>query len=305
MNDSARLRRQLYILRALEKPHTFPSLTKLTERLQDRDFGRVSDATIERDINDIRTEYGLTIIYERRRRGYYLDLPTEADVDEFNQYVRLLERRERLETLTKSGRTGGQYLQLEQHDGFRGLNLLDPIWQALQRQLVLQFRYQPYQGQAGQLRLVEPGLLFEYRNRWYLDGFDMEAGKGHRTFGLDRMNDLSLTATAINPNRTINYRAARQHAIGVTAPPDALVERVVLRVARPEAEYIRSLPLHASQQTLIETTEHIDFQLDVVVNHELKREILAFGHHVEVLEPQHLRAEIAGHIRDLAAKYNY
>ncbi len=296
------MRRQLCLLRLLERPSTYPSLSDICNRLREKDFSQVSAPTVERDLSDIRHQYGLTVTFDRRKGGYCLDLPTEADVDDFVQYVRLLERSLRIETLAKPGVAVGRYLQLERHDGFRGLDLLEPLWNALHLQRVVGFQYQPYpqEGNArdGQRwRSVEPGLLFEYRNRWYLDGFDLETDKGHRTFGLDRMSDLTLDTRTVDTRRGMDYRAARRQVIGVTAPPGAPVERVVLRFDRTEAEYVRSLPLHDSQQTIAETPGYLDFELHVVVNHELRREILAFGSQVEVLEPAALRADVAARLK--------
>lgn len=303
MNDSAKLRRQLHIIRCLDKPYTYPSAQQINEYLRQHDIDKTSIATVERDIRDIRADYDITITYERQKRGYFLDLPGDEDISNFRDFVRLLERRERLEVLTQSGRSVAQYVQLEQNEGFRGLDLMAPLWNALQRKLVVKFHYQNYTDNIGRQRHVEPGLLFEFRNRWYLDGFDLGPKGGQRTFGLDRMCDLVLTPQAIQPNREIDYRAARRHVIGVTAPPDSSVERVVLRFRRPEAEYVLSLPMHWSQQILLETSTAIDFVMNVVVNHELEREIMAYGEEVEVLEPYSLRQTIAARLGQAAVSY--
>lgn len=302
MKDSAKLRRQLYLIRFLDKPYAYPSLEKLCCHLRDHDIDQASAASVERDIRDIRADYDISITYDRRERGYFLDLPDDEDISNFRDYVRLLERRERLEVLTQSGRSVAQYLQLEQNEGFRGLDLMAPLWNALQRKLVVTFQYRAYNDQPAEQRRVEPGLLFEYRNRWYLDGFDLDRN-GERTFGLDRMNELTLRPQAVQPNRKIDYRVGRRHVIGVTAPPGSPVERVVLRFRRPEAEYVLSLPLHHSQQTVSETATAIDFVINVVVNHELEREIMAYGEEVEVLEPDSLRRTIAGRLRQAAVSY--
>ena len=307
MKDSAKLRRQLHIIRYVDKPYTYPSLTQLNDYLHDHDVDQTSIATVERDLKDIRADYDISITYDRRKRGYFLELPDDEDISNFRDYVRLLERRERLEVLTQSGRSVAQYLQLEHDDGgaasrFRGLDLMATLWNALQRKLVVTFHYQNYTEKTGRQRHVEPGLLFEFRNRWYLDGYDLGPKGGQRTFGLDRMRDLELTPQSIQ-TRQIDYRASRKHVIGVTAPPDSPVERVVLRFRRPEAEYVLSLPLHHSQQILSETATHVDVVLGVVLNHELEREIMAYGEEVEVLEPEKLRKKIADRVMTLQQLY--
>jgi predicted DNA-binding transcriptional regulator YafY len=304
VKDSAKLRRHLHLIRITDKPYTYPNTKALRQYLSDHDFDETSKATLERDLKEIREEYGVPINFDRRKRGFFLALPDDEDLDDFRGYVRLLERRERLETLTRSGRLVGHYLQLEQQDGFRGLDWLAPLWHALQRGLVVTFRYQTYTEPEARLRRIEPGLLFEYRNRWYVDGFDLEAGKGHRTFGLDRMTQLELTAQRIQPNRGIDYRAARRHVIGVTAPPESEVRRVVLRVEQAQIEYVKSLPLHGSQVVLTESATQLTITLSVIINPELEIAILSFGEHVTVLEPASLREKIAARAQAMAARYS-
>jgi proteasome accessory factor B len=307
MTDSAKLRRHLCLIRFLDRPFSYPTKPRLGEHLRDHDFEQVSDSTIERDLRDIRADYGITVSYDRQHRGYFLDVAKDENLDDFRAFVWLLERRERLEALTQAGPSVSRYFQFEHHDGgaasqFRGLHWLAPIWNAVQRRVVITFRYQNYADGPDEHRFVEPGLVFEYKNRWYLDGYDLNRN-APRTFGLDRISELGLTPQAIQPNREIDYRAARQHVIGVTAPPGATVERVVLRFAKPEAEYIRALPMHSSQLIVEETTEWLAIELRVVLNPELQREILAYGEHVEVLEPGALRETVAGQVAALQERY--
>lgn len=290
----------------VDRPFLYPSLRKLVEQLSE-DFDAVSERTVERDIRAIGTAYQIFIRNDRRRGGYYLDLPTDEDVADFEQFVQLLERRERLEFLTSSVasiRGIGRYLQLERNTQFTGTGHLPVLWQALQSGRCVEFVYRKFEKEAdeGKLRRVEPDLLLEYRNRFYLDCFDLEADQP-RTFGLDRLHGLTLTDQPISTARTGQRRTDRRHAIGVTCPPNLEPQRVVLRFQTSEANYVRSLPLHSSQQVIQETPDFVDLALTVILNHELEREILAFGELVEVLEPEKLREQIAGRVRILAERY--
>ena len=307
MNDSAKLRRHLHLIRSLDTPYRYPSLQALADYLCDHDVDPVSTKTVERDLRDIRADYNITVTYNRREHGYFLDRADDENLDDFRDFVRLLERRERLAILTQSGRSVRRYLQLEHQDRsaaaqFRGLDWLTPIWNALERRLVVAFRYSSYDDSPDEQRLIEPGLLFEYKNRWYIDGYDLNR-RGERTFGLDRISDLELTTQTVQPDRAIDYRENRQHVIGVTAPPGTPVERVVLRFAKREAEYVRSLPMHSSQKIVNETATYVDVQIQVILNHELQREILAYGELVEVLEPLTLREAVVGRVKALQVLY--
>lgn len=248
MNKPATLHRYLCQIRLVRPPYLYPSEQRLLDVLAEQGFPAISERTLERDRTAIRREYGLRITFSRSRQGYYLELPTDEDISDFEGFVHLLERRERLELLSQSVRNArfvSRYLQLEHPDGFRGTGHLPVLWEALQGQRVLHFGYQSFTQDGGRQRRVEPGLLFEDRNRWYLAGWDLEADQ-LRTFGLDRISASQLTGQAICSSRGFDYRSFRQHVIGVTCPPDEPVERVVLRFSAREAPYVLSLPLHAS-----------------------------------------------------------
>ncbi|WP_338874995.1 WYL domain-containing protein [Spirosoma sp. SC4-14] len=306
MDQIQTLRRRLHIIRIVDRPFLYPSLKKLVAQLSE-DFDAVSERTVERDIRAIGAVYQIYIRNNRRKGGYYLDLPTDEDVADFEQFVQLLERRERLEFLTSSVasiRGIGRHLQLEHNTQFTGNGHLPLLWQALQTGRCVEFVYRKFEKEAdeGKLRRVEPGLLLEYRNRFYLDCFDLEANQP-RTFGLDRLHGLTLTDQPISTARTGQRRTDRRHAIGVTCPPDLEPQRVVLRFQTSEANYVRSLPLHSSQRLIQEVPGFVDLELTVILNHELEREILAFGELVEVLEPAELRVRLAARVRILSEKY--
>ncbi len=95
MNQLETLRRRLQLIRLVDRPYLYPSKQTLIERLS-VDFDAVSDRTVERDIESIAKSYQIYIRHDRHRTGYYLDLPTDEDVADFEQFVQLLERRERL-----------------------------------------------------------------------------------------------------------------------------------------------------------------------------------------------------------------
>lgn len=197
----------------------------------------------------------------------------------------------------------GRYLQLDNNEQFRGGHYLPLLWEALTGRRVIRFTYQNYTTEKSAKRQVEPGIVFEYRNRWYLAGWDVKAG-GRITFGLDRISGLELTNQGVSVERNIDYRTFRQNAIGVTSPPDQPVERVLLRFSKQEGQYVLSLPLHPNQKTVEQNEQYVVVELRVILNHELEREILAYGQEVEVLEPLHLREKLLARIQRMVEKYS-
>lgn len=304
MNQLATLSRRMHLIRLVEKPFRYPSKNELVLKLQPH-VSAVSERSVERDIVGIRDELGFHIRFDRQRGGYYLDRPADEDPADFEQLLQLIERREKIEFLKSAVAEmphASRFLHLEQAPSFAGTEHLPVLWEALHKGCCVQFQYRKFEN-ANQTegKHIEPGLLFEFRNRWYLDGYD-PASNGPRTYGLDRIVDLELTTRPIDP--ATPQRTNRQHVIGVTAPDGAKPERVVLRFTAAEANYPRTLPLHTSQKIVQETPNFVDFELCVVINHELIREILAFGDFVEVLEPSSLRETVAERVKKNVQKYS-
>jgi len=306
---AATLRRHWCLIRAIQPPFVYPCKEKLFELAREEGFEDYSESSFERDKKDINEQYGISIRYNKRRNGYCIDLNEEdEDITDFKGFLDLLERRERVEFVnqTLTGvRAIGRYLQLEKNPNFSGTSHLPLLWEAMRAQRVIAFRYSAYAQTPvpAQLRLVEPGLLFEYKNRWYLDGWDINKNEV-RTFGLDRMTDLQLTDKLISQKRNHQYRAMRQHVIGVNSAPNDAPVRVVIRLTALQANYLQSLPLHASQRALPQSSpEYVDFELMVVLNKELEIEILGMAEAVEVLEPVELREKIKRRIEATIQKY--
>ena len=308
MTLAATLRRHLCIIRAIRPPFTYPSKEQILERLREEGFSTLSDSSFKRDRHELREEYGIYMTFDKRKGGYYIDMPLDEDLTDFNDFVELLERRERVGFLTTGSVSSisevGKYLKLEKNLEFSGNQHLALVWEALRAQRVLTFEYVPYaeSGMASTTRFVVPGLLFEYQNRFYLDGWDVQK-KAVRTFGLDRMRALALTDQAAPKRSPADYRNLRRHVIGVNYAKEAQPERVILRLTTLQAHYLRSLPLHPSQRELSQTDTHVLFSLDVVINKELEIILLGLGQAVEVLEPISLRKKIKAEVETMIKKY--
>jgi hypothetical protein len=67
---------------------------------------------------------------------------------------------------------------------------------------------------------------------------------------------------------------------------------VLLKVDDCQRDYLRTLPLHASQREIETQEEYSVFELYVALTIELTMQILYYGSRVEVLEPAELREEI-------------
>lgn len=304
MNSAATLHRYVYILRRLKKPYNYPNKNKLVGELRDKGF-LSSTRTFERDIQMLQQEYGIRIIYHRQKRGYYWELPEDEDIAHFDTFLQLLERKERLGFLSPSNINWfntSRYLLLESNTYFQGIEKLPRIWEALQTKRIIRFMYQSYEQAKPKWRKVEPNLIVEERNRWYLIGWD-EKVKSIRCFGLDRMYELQLGEDVFTRDISKAFRDQKKQVIGITIHPELPEEEVILRFSAKEAPYVLAAPLHTSQQVIQETEANVDLKLQLKLNYELEREILGYGEEVEVIEPAHLREKIIGRLSKAIEAY--
>ena len=304
MNQLAILRRQLYILRQVQPPFLYPNKQKLLAGLEQEGL-EAAPRTFDRDKKEIEDYYGLRVEYCPRHRGYFLNQPKDEDISDFRQFLRLLERCERLAFLTHSADAlnTGRYLVLEDNQAELSLQYLPVLWEALRTQRQLAFKYLAFQADATKEYLVDPLVLLEYRNRWYLAAWDVKEER-FKTFGLERMQEPELTSLPVKSDRRSQFLALKEDALGVYVSPEDEVERVVLKVHPRRAPYIRTVPIHHSQKIVKEELDEFLIELQVVINPELEREILGYGEQLEVLEPGSLREKIQRRAESLLEKYS-
>ena len=84
------------------------------------------------------------------------------------------------------------------------------------------------------------------------------------------------------------------------APETTLVR---LKLTAFQANYIRDLPLHESQQEIVRNDEYSIFELRIRPTYDFYQEVLRMGTQVEVLEPNYMREEIIDMIHQMYRQY--
>ncbi len=90
---------------------------------------------------------------------------------------------------------------------------------------------------------------------------------------------------------------------GIIADHRIEVQRVRLKVSAGQANYIRDLQLHDSQEEVERNEEYSIFAYDIRPTFDFIQEILRNGEDVEILEPKLLREDISGIIERMNNKY--
>lgn len=184
-----------------------------------------------------------------------------------------------------------------------GKAFVDPILDALQRDVMITVDYQGYEG-PHEILTVCPYALKAYNRQWYLLGYVAEKNT-IRTLALNRILDLTLTAKSFERPKDFDARKYYANTIGIFVNDDLPIETVRIRAYGVQIEYLRTLPLHQSQEeVLTKYGEFAEFKYRLCITPELISSLLAMGEKVEVMEPDILREEIKDTFEKSLIQYN-
>ena len=177
-----------------------------------------------------------------------------------------------------------------------GTTFLNPIIEAMQKNVELQIDYQRYESEQEGENLqefhVQPYALKVFNRRWYLLGYIKEK-RGLRTIALDRILDLKILSTSFELPEDFDARKYFANVVGIFVNNDLPVTKIMIRAYGTQAEYLRSTPLHKSQaEGRSKYREFAEFTYRLCITPELVSQLLAMGDKVEVLEPEELREEM-------------
>ncbi len=155
----------------------------------------------------------------------------------------------------------------------------------------VKFQYQKFWEDQPALKSVEPFAMKEFRNRWYLVGKDTKKEE-LRIYALDRLTELTITKSKFVYPLDFSVNAYFANCFGIIAHDGQSPEDVVLSFTPDQGKYIKSLPLHHTQQILADNANEFRIKLHLVVTFDLVMEILSYGSEVKVIEPRSLKKEV-------------
>jgi predicted DNA-binding transcriptional regulator YafY len=245
-----------------------------------------SERTIKRSLESILTKYGIQIEYNFSEKIYEI---FESDNENFNQ--RLLDQFELINAL-KIGEKANQYMFLEKRNQ-TGIEHIHLILYALQNQFMLKLEYQKFWEDAPTNREIIPLALKEFKHRWYLIA-KSKSEPSLKTFALDRIKDIEVLKVKINKEIHFDINSYFEHAFGIISLADQNMEpeEVILSFTHQQGKYVKSLPIHHSQEVIKETENRLDIRLKIYVTYDLMMEIISYGPNVKVIKPNHLQKSI-------------
>ena len=284
------LRYHLIISKLRKHPVTFNELADFLERESDLHGNTLTKAkrTIQRDFDAIRSIYNIDIRFDFRRGVYVLD-PDENQ----EKNLRMVEALDLFNAMKVTENISG-IIHFEKRRP-QGTENMNGLLHAIQQRVQIEFTYSKYWENASTQRITEPYALKEFKNRWYLVALDHKDLR-IKTFALDRMTDLEITKRKFQHPQKFDVNEYFKHCFGIITADDEKPQEIVLSFEPFQGKYIKSLPLHESQEVLIDNEHEIRIRLKIYLTHDFLMEILSHGENVKVIEP-------AGLIEQLKSNY--
>lgn len=183
-----------------------------------------------------------------------------------------------------------------------GKAYLPVIIEAMKENVQLIMTYQSYWRDEEHTFEVEPYCLKLFRQRWYLVARSAYYNKV-LIYALDRVRQLQATEVRFTYPKDFQPDEYFDGCFGIIAGDGTKVETVRLKASAGQANYLRSLPLHPSQEETERNDAFSIFTLRIRPTFDFIQELLRQGEGVEVLSPLWLRKEVAGMVCRIWNKY--
>lgn len=250
-----------------------------------RGYNLVRDKrTFKRDLDAIRSIYDIDIQFNFKKGVYEIMQDEQNDKN-----LRMVEALDLFNAL-KISENITNVIHFEKRRPI-GSEHLNGLLHAIQNRIQIQFSYHKYWEGSPEIRDVEPHALKEFKNRWYLLAMDLNREK-IRIFALDRMSNLIITNRKFQHKIIVVVNEFFKNCFGVIAPEEENVEEVILSFDAFQGKYIKSLPLHETQDVLIDDENEVRVKLNVYLTFDLIMEVLSHGDRVKVIQPEILINEI-------------
>lgn len=287
MSQQEAVSRYNLIIKKLRKhPATFTEIADYLTRESEFDEYNfnISKRTFQRDIKDIRAIYKIDIVYDSSARAYRIDSDDQPEATE-----RILEAFDTFNALNITDRLS-DHIHFEKRRP-QGTENLYGLLHAIKNKLQIRFTYLKYWEDNLTQRVAEPYALKEFKNRWYILANDLKDNKV-KSFALDRLSDLEVTKKHFQSPKNFNINEYYKYCFGIISPNELQPQEVLLSFVPHQGKYIKSLPLHESQEILKDNKDELLIRLSIIVTQDFMMELLSYGGAMKVIKPNSLADEI-------------
>lgn len=316
-----------------DRRHPYPTLEYLANQCTRALGTPISTSTIEKDIAFMRRtgpdDFDAPIAFNRFEKGYYyaevgfsiasFNLDEEewialryaahllyqyADVPLFKDFKQAIEKiNTRFELqLNPEDQSIDKYVLFESAHSCSGYQWISEIYSAIRDRHLILFSYENIYKKTIKSYSVQPVLLREHRNRWYMIVWSSDRND-YLTFALDRIKSLQIISEKQRFRQDFDPSLFLKHSIGIMESSH-VPEKVSLIIRSPYDRLLKLEPLHPSQMIVEESDNQMHIQLDLHLNEELYHRILGYGPYCEVLEPECLRNTVSVLLKKSIQQYS-
>lgn len=314
------------------KQKKYPTKSYLAEACS-RVLGKtISESTIEKDIHAMKegVVYGnkAPIVYSKIHKGYAYDeqgfsiseLNLEPQEWEALAYASNLIYQYKEVPLFKSFKDAIEkihgrffipyeyndadfesYVQFEKSNSNAGYEWLPLCYQAFKQHFAIEITYENIYKQETKKYTILPYLLKEYRNRWYVIGWDNNRGD-YLTFALDRMLEATMIEKKEKRRNDFDATLFLKNSMGIMEG-DGSASTIELEIEAPIDRLVMLEPLHPSQLVIKQTKKYSIIRIEVNINPELYRSILSLGSSCKVVKPTVLKNELMAQLTKMIDLY--
>ena len=240
--------------------------------------------------------FNINIKYETTSNVYYIE---DADKFKCSRACRWLLESFSVANLIQAGTNMEERILFEDVPG--GVEYIDKVVKAMQLNRILRIDYRQF-GKEPKTLLFRPYAMKIYNRRWYVVGRANEGGK-IVNIALDRTLSMEMTNEIFSLPEDFDAKNYYACSVGIYVNESDAPQIVTIRVRGIQREYLRTLPLHHSQEEVATSAEHSDFRYFLSLTPELTTQILAMGEGVEVVTPKMLRERVRDRAVEIANIY--
>jgi predicted DNA-binding transcriptional regulator YafY len=237
--------------------------------------------TFQRDINDIRSIFNINIKCDRRVGEYFI---ADDDNESFNS--RMLESFDIFSSLSSADHLA-EFVALDRKCP-QGTEHLYGCLHAIRNRFKISVKYQKFYEDMPEIWDLSPIALKEFKGRWYLVAIAQKR-EGMRHFALDRMQELEISNEKFKRPAGFDLHEYFKDCFGIMRPVDQEPEKVILSFEPFQGNYIKSYPLHGSQEIIADNEDETRISLKLHITEDFIIELFSYSDKVEVLEPKHLK----------------
>lgn len=182
-------------------------------------------------------------------------------------------------------------------------DLIDALMLGIEESKAVFITYHSLQSTEPTTYDVHPYGLVYHRGSLYLVGLAVQDGQ-IRHWKLDRMTNAEATKFPFQRPADFDLQAHLRGSFGVFQGNGEEELTVRVRFGPTVARYVQESTWHASQRLAPQKDGSVLAEFLLSNTEEIKRWLLSFGRHAEVLEPRQLRDEMADELRRTLETYS-